>query len=189
MEAQESRTRLRAAMPHVVTQWQADQFRLQSTDKPRSSRLATKASNGYLHPDPYVTSSRKPNSIRQSPSLSLLATSPNERWDFGSIRHIRQYSSNDNTPTSTVETVFELASGADIGSPDSSVHSGFIAELEDTSPFPPTIPKRPRGLSSPIKAPTISPSIMEFKSSQITVRIGLIHILQQMATDPCSHVL
>jgi hypothetical protein len=152
-----------------VTQWQAEELWYKNADKPHSLESAIRGSDKHLKPNLYVTPHRKPNCIRQSPSLSLLAISPNERWDFGSIRHIRQSSKDETTPTSSVDSVFELPCGDVIASPNSSVHSSFIAELEDTSYAVPSLHTQPRGPRSPVTAPVVSPSTMEFKTAQITV--------------------
>jgi hypothetical protein len=106
-------------------------------------------------------------------NLSLLATPENERWDFGSIRHIRQYYSDDYTPISAVDSIFELPCDGAFGSPNSSNHSSFIAELEDTSPivlakFSPHISSDKSPVFPQITAqPTILNPRMEFKTADI----------------------
>lgn len=84
---------------------------------------------------------RKMSNAEDFPSLSLLNTSNgNKQWDIGSIRHIRQTSCNsDLTPDSAVESIFDAYSAGPYESPstpNSSSHSSFVAELEDTSPAP-----------------------------------------------------
>lgn len=167
-----TRPRARGSMPqpHVASQWQPAQLQRGSYDS-RLSAGRTRKSTEYLRPiaiPPSRPGHRQPSVVRQSPSMSFLGSSENEKWDFGSIRHIRQYSYDTRTPTSAVDSVFELPSASSYESANSSTHSSFIAELEDTSPMAVRILK-PSPLS-PIKPATVSHSSMEFKSSEMTVR-------------------
>jgi hypothetical protein len=167
------RLRPKASMPHVSSQWQSGDSQRASCDARLSTGPARKSTE-YLRPIA-IPPCRPMRHIRQSPSMSLL-TPDNDRWDFGSIRHIRQYSSENKTPTSAVDSVFELpsaTSAASFYSPNSSTHTSFIAELEDTSPMA----LRSQDITtpnSPFKSPAISHSSMEFKSSQITVCLSLL---------------
>lgn len=116
-------------IPHVVTQWQSG----------RQANRPVKASGEYLRPvtaGPTTTErwAKHSRGVKSQNSLTLLAMPESQRWDFGSIRHIRQHFSNASTPISTVETVFEVPGDRSIGSPNTSAHSSFVAELEDTSP-------------------------------------------------------
>ncbi len=158
-------------MPHVVTQWHAEKSELEMS-KSRTQLQTPKIPSEYLIPIWIEPSYRKRVPNIQSPSLASSAISAHEPWDFGSIRQIRQYSSSSNTPISAVESVFELPSADIINSPNSSIHSYYVAELEDTSPCPSTISARPRGHSSPVKPSVVSPSMMEFKTTQITVSLA-----------------
>ena len=121
-------------MPHVaaqiVYQWPTGEIRS------REVGSTVKRSAEFLRPETAVPRRREPADT-EMPSLSLLVTNPdNPRWDIGSIRHIRNASQND-TPISAVDSVFELPSASSYEeTPNSSTHSLFVAELEDTSPHP-----------------------------------------------------
>lgn len=121
-------------MPHVASQMLDER----SSDGIRTSKQAVatmKRSTEYQRPATATQSQKRPLDARL-PSLSLLVTNPgNSHWDFGSIRHIRKASDNI-TPISGVESVFELPSAISYDTPNSSTHSLFVAELEDTSPHP-----------------------------------------------------
>ncbi|KAE8447985.1 hypothetical protein EG329_009908 [Mollisiaceae sp. DMI_Dod_QoI] len=154
-------------MPHVATQWQTGQYQRGSYD----SRLSTghlRKSSEYLRPiaiPPPRPGHRHPGVVRQSPSMSFLGSPENEKWDFGSIRHIRQYSFDTTTPVSAVDSVFELPSASSYDSPSSSTHSSFVAELEDTSPLAVRSQK-----PNVVKPHAVSHSSMEFKSTEMTSR-------------------
>jgi hypothetical protein len=144
-------------MPHVVTQWETGQW-LREGIEPRRAR----ANSEYLRPIVYPTTERNPPGLRTKKSLNFPGTPESNLWDFGSIRHIKQSSTEMKTPVSAVDSIFELPCNEPLKSPNSSTHSSFIAELEDTSPvvvqkrilsptsstslsMPPS-PARPKGL-------------------------------------------
>jgi hypothetical protein len=163
---------MKDSVPHVATQWQSGQISKEGLERKQAHRRA-KASSEYLRP---IVSPARPRQrgAKSVSSLSLLATPENERWDFGSIRHIRQHSSGAYTPISAVDFVFELPSGEAFGSPNSSNHSSFIAELEDTSPialakFSPLISsdKSPVFPYTTAQLTVFNPR-MEFKTADIT---------------------
>lgn len=153
-----------STMPHVGSQYHPGQLARGSRDG--EGKRMTRKSIDYLKPMP-LTPRERVAAKRSTPSLSQLATPENIRWDVGSIRHIRDFSQDTNTPVSTVETIFELPSRT-IDSPNSSAHSSFIAELEDTSPIAlksmkPAFPARRKQRS------VSDPSTMEFKTTEMTV--------------------
>lgn len=166
-----TRPRARGSMPqpHVASQWQPVQLQRGSYDS-RLSAGRSRKSTEYLRPiaiPPPRPNNKHHSIVRQSPSMSFLGSPENEKWDFGSIRHIRQYSQ-DTTPTSAVDSVFELPSATWYESANSSTHSSYIAELEDTSPMAVrTVKPSP---PSPVTSAAASHSSMEFKSSEMTVR-------------------
>jgi hypothetical protein len=163
---------MRDTVPHVATQWQSGQISKEGLERKQAHRRA-KASSEYLRP---IVSPARPRQrgAKSVSSLSFLATPENERWDFGSIRHIREPSSDAYTPISAVDSIFELPSGEAFGSPNSSNHSSFIAELEDTSPialakFSPLISSDKSPVFPYMTAqPTVFNPRMEFKTADIT---------------------
>ncbi|KUJ10766.1 uncharacterized protein LY89DRAFT_723346 [Mollisia scopiformis] len=165
----ESPTRLRprGSMPHVASQWNSGQHQRGSYDARLSTGKARKSTE-YLRPIA-IPPSRPGRQPRQSPGMSFLATPETERWDFGSIRHIRQHSSETKTPVSAVDSVFELPSATSYNSPNSSTHSSFIAELEDTSPMA-LRTQKPSVQRSSTASPAVSHSSMEFKCAEMTSR-------------------
>lgn len=187
MTSPSPRTALRATMPHVITQWQAEQFR-QEDPRSRKSLRPAKSHGDFLSMSTAPTR-KQPGTYPRSLRPALSTVPPNEVWDFGSIRHIRQgssdvitptsaaesiireYTSEASTPASAVDSIFELPSADIINthSPGSSTHSCFMAELEDTSPKPTKISARSRGHSAPTKLSTNSTSTMEYKTTQMTV--------------------
>ncbi len=116
-------------MSHVVTQWENGQW-LRESLEPRRAR----ASSEYLRPIVYPTTERNSLGLRTKKSLNFPGTPESNLWDFGSIRHIKQSSKDMQTPDSPVDSIFELPCNETHKSPNSSTHSSFIAELEDTSP-------------------------------------------------------
>ena len=123
-------------MPHIVSQMVSEE---QSYDalRRREAAIIYKRSTEFERSLPSPTSQRTGTALRPLPSLSLLSMPESKRWDFGSIRHIRQ-PSDECTPTSETETVFELPSGGSRDTLSSWTNSLFIAELEDTSPIVPS---------------------------------------------------
>ena len=89
------------------------------------------------------------------PGLSLLLTSPDRSYQrSGSTRHLQE-AIEGVTPMSAVESVFELPSaGSDNDTPNSSINSLSVVELEDTSPHP----LRPQKLSFAL--PSRTPAII-----------------------------
>jgi hypothetical protein len=137
-------------MPHVASQI----FGERPSDEFQTSKQAMNTSAEFQRPTTAMQPRKRPleNGL---PSLSLLVTSPdNPHWDFGSIRHIRKASENA-TPISAVESVFELPSaGSCKATPNSSTNSLFVAELEDTSPH--TLKTRHTSSELPPKSPANS---------------------------------
>jgi hypothetical protein len=123
------RNAMRATMPHVVTQWETGQW-LREDIEPRRAR----ANSEYLRPIVYPTTEKNSPGLRTKKSLNFPGTPKSNHWDFGSIRHIKQSSKEMQTPDSVVDSIFELPCNEPHKSPNSSTHSSFIAELEDTSP-------------------------------------------------------
>ena len=120
-------------MPHVVTQMGSEEQSQEALTR-REAVVISKRPREFKTPaPPPMRQIRKPG-VKPLPSLSLLAMPENNRWDFGSIRHIRQ-PPNEFTPDSATDSVFEIPSGGPRDTPNSSTHSLFIAELEDTSPM------------------------------------------------------
>jgi len=136
-------------MPHVASQFcetrssaipRQQKVRRQTTPMPQKSPMLQRSPEFHEFQRPTrPLPRRKINTTDDLPSLSLLITGPdNKHWDCGSIRHIRYPSASDTgTPESANDSIFELPSGVPIidspNTPNSSVNSPFIAELEDTS--------------------------------------------------------
>ncbi|KAN0102093.1 hypothetical protein V8E51_012603 [Hyaloscypha variabilis] len=116
-------------MPHVVTQWEAGQWSREGIESRR-----TRANSEYLRPITFSPTDRYSGGLRTRASLNFPGTPDSNRWDFGSIRHIKQGSTDMITPVSAVDSIFELPCNQSHESPNSSTHSSFMAELEDTSP-------------------------------------------------------
>lgn len=121
-------------MPHVASQILYQ--RPSGETRGREVTTTMKRSAEFPRPATAIPSRKQPLDAKM-PTLSLLVTSPdNPHWDFGSIRHLRNASQNE-TPVSAVDSVFELPSaGSYEETPNSSTDSLFVAELEDTSPHP-----------------------------------------------------
>ncbi len=134
-------------MPHVVTQWESGQWTHEGSDARR-----VKSTSEYLRPIPVSPpANRNSGGLSPRPNMNLLGTPGSDLWDFGSIHHIKQGCTETGTPISAVESVFELPSNDIHESPNSSTHSSFIAELEDTSPI---------AVQSKRPAPPASPSVL-----------------------------
>jgi hypothetical protein len=169
---------MKDTVPHVITQWKSGQTSKEGLERKQAHRRAKASSEYGVYLKPVISPTRtRPRGAKSVSSLSLLGTPENERWDFGSIRHIRQHSSDAYTPISAVDSVFERPCDGAFGSPNSSNHSSFIAELEDTSPI--AMAKLSPFLSSdksPVFPETIAKPIilnprMEFKTADITVSL------------------
>jgi len=172
------RNAMRATMSHVVTQWENGQW-LRESLEPRRAR----ASSEYLRPIVYPTAERNSPGLRTKKSLNFPGTPESNLWDFGSIRHIKQSSKEMQPPDSPVDSIFELPCNEPHKSPNSSTHSSFIAELEDTSPVAihkrilspasstslsmPSSPTRPKGLHLRDKS-------MEVKGDGNTVSLSVL---------------
>lgn len=155
-------------MPHVVTQWQSEHFPHTENDGRLSTKLEKAASTEYLRPVQIsIRRSRRAGGVRPTPSLRLLAARENDRWDYGTPKNNWASSCGGRTPSSTVESVFETYSSDSYASPNSSTHSSFIAELEDTAMA--TTWSRRSAPPGSNKQVYISPSIMEFKSTELSV--------------------
>jgi len=121
---------MRATMPHVVTQWEAGQWSREGIESRRA-----RANSEYLRPITFSPTDRHSTGLRTKASLNFPGTPDSNRWDFGSIRHIKQGSTEMSTPVSAIDSIFELPCNQTHESPNSSTHSSFMAELEDTSPL------------------------------------------------------
>jgi hypothetical protein len=166
-------------MPHVVTQWETGQWSREGIESRRA-----RANSEYLRPITFSPTDRYSGGLRTKRGLNFPGT-PGEsnRWDFGSIRHIKQGSTEMHTPVSAVGSVFELPGNKFHESPNSSTHSSFIAELEDTSPFAvqkrlispvsstssamPAFPAPPKGLH-------LRNQSLEFKCDGSTVSLNIL---------------
>ncbi|KAH6721513.1 hypothetical protein BKA61DRAFT_423677, partial [Leptodontidium sp. MPI-SDFR-AT-0119] len=126
-------------MPHVVSQWQSDHFPRRDMDIRGSTQLEKATSSEFLRPVQIsIRRSRRPGGVRPTPSLKLRAARDDERWDYGSSRAdweqtAWEQSGGGRTPSSSVESVFEMYSSGSYDSPNSSTNSSFVAELEDTA--------------------------------------------------------
>jgi hypothetical protein len=118
-------------MPHVVTQMGTEEQSRKALSR-REAAIISKRSGEFKRAPPSPMKRIKGAELKPLPSLSLLAMPENSHWDFSSVRHIRQ-PSNEFTSLSAAESVYDLPSGGRWDTPNSSTHSLFIAELEDTS--------------------------------------------------------
>jgi hypothetical protein len=165
-------------MPPVVTQWEAGQWSREGIESRRA-----RANSEYLRPITFSPTDRYSGSLRTKKSSNFPGTPESNRWDFGSIRHIKQGSTEMRTPLSTVDSVFEPPGNKSHESPNSSTHSSLIAELEDTSPFAaqkrlvspvssissamPAFPAPPKGLH-------LRNQSLEFKCDGSTVSLNIL---------------
>lgn len=160
-------------MPHVVSQWQSDHFPRRDMDIRGSTQLEKATSSEFLRPVQIsIRRSRRPGGVRPTPSLKLRAARDDERWDYGSSRAdweqtAWEQSGGGRTPSSSVESVFEMYSSGSYGSPNSSTNSSFVAELEDTALV--TRPSRRSAPPASNKMVYISPSSMEFQTTDLSV--------------------
>lgn len=159
-------------MPHVVSQWQSDHFP-RDMEYRRSTKLEKATSTEFLRPVQIsIRRSRRAGGVRPTPSLKLLAARDNEGWDYGAGRGdweqtAWEHSGGGRTPTSSVESVFEMYTSNSYDSPNSSTNSSFIAELEDTAIV--TRQSRRSAPSGSNKMVYISPSSMDFQTSDLSV--------------------
>lgn len=135
-------------MPHVVTQWETGQWSREGIESRRA-----RANSEYLRPITFSPTDRYSGGLRTKSSLQFPGTPESNRWDFGSIRHIKQASTEMSTPVSAVDSIFELPCNESHESPNSSTHSSFMAELEDTSPF---AVRHPKPLVSPAPSSSLA---------------------------------
>jgi len=163
METPVRRNAMRATMPHVVTQWESGQWSREGIDARRA-----RANSEHLKPIAFSPTDRNSGGLRlrTRPNLNFLGTSENDRWDFGSIRHIKQCSTDMRTPISAVDSVFELPCTPAHDSPSSSTHSSFIAELEDTSP----VAAHSKRLVSPSVAASLSLAPLQVTPKPVHLR-------------------
>jgi hypothetical protein len=119
-------------MPHVVTQMGTEEQSRKALSR-REAAIISKRSGEFRRAPPSPMRRINGTDLKPLPSLSLLAMPENGHWDFSSVRHIRRQPSNEFTPLSATESVYDLPSGGPRDTPNSSTHSLFIAELEDTS--------------------------------------------------------
>ncbi|KAH7395581.1 hypothetical protein BKA64DRAFT_62035 [Cadophora sp. MPI-SDFR-AT-0126] len=166
---------IRTAMPHVVSQWQSDHFPGREMEYRRSTQLEKATTTEFLRPDQIsIRRSTRAGGVRPTPSLKLLAARDNERWEYQSGRGdweqtAWEQSGGGRTPSTSVESVFEMYSSNSYESPNSSINSSsFIAELEDTALV--TRPSRRSAPPSSNKMVYISPSSMEFQTSDLSAR-------------------
>lgn len=120
-------------MLHVASQMRPEGF-LQDLTVHQHGGAKSKRSVEFQRPAMAQNRPRRKVSDSEELPILLLSTPEDKQWDFGSIRHIRQASSPSSafSPDSAVDSVFELPSTT-VASPNSSVGSSFVAELEDTS--------------------------------------------------------
>lgn len=165
------------SMPHVVTQWQAEGSRTQHSSElyNSESRLSRP-----LHLVPHQTH----DGGLHSPSLRVPDASSMERWENDYNASTEHYAGPE-SPLSSGGSMLESMSEDAVESPNSSIQSDYVAELEDTS-FPlPQKASRPQNITANTwprrnRAPTIeapdqqfkavSPDTMEFRTAQMTVR-------------------
>lgn len=159
------------AMPHVVSQWQSDHFPGREMEYRQSTKLEKATSTEFLRPVQIsIRRSRRAGGVRPTPSLKLHAARDNDRWEYSSGRGdweqtAWEKSGAGRTPSSSVESVFEMYTSGSYDSPNSSSNSSFIAELEDTA----LVPSRRSAPPSSNKMVYISPSSMEFQTSELSV--------------------
>ncbi|XMA13938.1 hypothetical protein WAI453_006729 [Rhynchosporium graminicola] len=159
-------------MPHVINQWQSDHL-IEDMDFRGSTKLEKATSTEFLRPVQISIRRSRRTGIRPTPSLKLLATRDHEHSEYGSSLYDSEQLAwekvgGGRTPSSSVESVFEMYTSNAYSSPNSSTHSSFIAELEDTA-----LVKRYSRLSAPPesnKMVNISPSDMEFQTSDLGAR-------------------
>lgn len=160
-------------MPHVVSQWQSDHFPGREMEYRRSTKLEKATSTEFLRPVQIsIRRSRRAGGVRPTPSLKLLAAR-DDHWQYASgtgdwEQTAWEQSGGGRTPSSSVESVFEMYTSGPYDSPNSSANSSFIAELEDTALV--THPSRRSAPPSSNKMVYISPSSMEFQTSDLSVR-------------------
>ncbi|PVH71187.1 hypothetical protein DL98DRAFT_111886 [Cadophora sp. DSE1049] len=165
---------IKTAMPHVVSQWQSDHFPGREMEYRHSTKLEKATSTEFLRPVQIsIRRSKRAGGVRPTPSLKLLAARDNERWEYSSGRGdweqtAWEQSGGGRTPSSSVESVFEMYTSGSYDSPNSSTNSSFIAELEDTALV--TRLSRRSAPPSSNKMVYISPSSMEFQTSDLSAR-------------------
>jgi hypothetical protein len=123
----------RLTMPHVITQWKPGQFSRDSSSTKERNRAEKRAGDALKSGR---SPSKKQNDGISPSSTSIPATPKSKRWDFGTIRHRRQASSEVTliSPDSAISPVFETEHIESAVSPNSSVDSSpWVFELEDTS--------------------------------------------------------
>lgn len=159
-------------MPHVATQWHSDPFQQQPVESPSTPKLEKATSTEYLRPVQIsIRRSRRTGGLRPTPSLSVLAARETEQWNYASLESDWGPSLGGKwSPKSATESVFDLYTDDYYGSPNSSTHSSFVAELEDTAPITRSCKTSRRSAPpSSNKEVYISPSSMEFRSTQLSV--------------------
>ncbi|KAK0106323.1 hypothetical protein ONS96_003959 [Cadophora gregata f. sp. sojae] len=162
------------AMPHVVSQWQSDQSPARDMEYRQSTKLEKATSTEFLRPVQIsIRRSKRAGGVRPAPSLKFLSPREDERWEYSSGRGdweqtAWEQSGAGRTPSSSVESVFEMYTSGPYDSPNSSTNSSFIAELEDTALV--TRPSRRSAPPSSNKIVYISPSSMEFQTTELSAR-------------------
>ena len=166
-------------MPHLVTQWETGQWSREGIESGRA-----RANSESLRPITFSPTNRHSGGLRTKKNLNFPGTPEGGRWDFGSIRHIKQGSTEMRTPVSAVDSVFELPCNESHASPFSSAHTSFVAELEATSPVTARHSKRlvSPASSTPLARP-LYPALpkglhlqdhsMDFKSAGNTVSLTM----------------
>lgn len=166
-------------MPHLVTQWETGQWSREGIESGRA-----RANSESLRPITFSPTNRHSGGLRTKKNLNFPGTPEGGRWDFGSIRHIKQGSTEMRTPVSAVDSVFELPCNESHASPFSSAHTSFVAELEATSPVTARHSKRlvspasPTPLARPLypalpKDLHLQDHSMDFKSAGNTVSLNM----------------
>lgn len=158
-------------MPHVVSQWQSEQYPWPRVDSPSTPRVEKATSTEYLRPVQIsIRRSRRTGGLRPTPSLSVLAAREHEQWDYGSSQNYRDASYEELwSSKSATESVFDMYTDSHHESPNSSTHSSFVAELEDTAPVRTSKISRRSAPPSSNKQVYISPSSMEFRTTELSV--------------------
>lgn len=155
-------------LPHVSTLWQSVELSAnRNTFDARKTLSSQRPSKQRSTPSSPQNTSLD---LRNTPNIHLLAMPDNGPGEFRPAKHRRNTSSGVHSPSSTHNgsihngSIFELPTMPN-ESPNSSIRTSFLAELEDTSglDYSP-VPPMPTQL-----APPTDTSIL-FKTNKLTVR-------------------
>ncbi|KAG9232846.1 hypothetical protein BJ875DRAFT_485680 [Amylocarpus encephaloides] len=158
----------RLTIPHVITQWKPGQFSRDGTSVKEKNKAEKKSNESAKSCKSAMKKQQAVDAVSLSNS-SIQATPKSKRWDFGTIRHRRQASSETAiTPRSAIDPVFEKEETTSPETPSSSANSSpWVFELEDTSQI---------ALHS--KRSAFPGPQLEFQSSAITSR-SVIKVIDQ----------